>query len=164
MSLLNLLEEFVMFEKIRKMKNKKGFTLVELIVVLVILAILAALLVPALTGYIDKANNQKVIATTRQVVMAAQTEVSEAYGKASTGKLTDTTLSNANKGTAPAPEFDKICSLAEVSEGKNGVTAITIKYNAEGHVTEVKVTQSGKTCTYNEDATQNANNENYYVG
>ena len=27
-----------MFEKIRKMKNKKGFTLVELIVVLVILA------------------------------------------------------------------------------------------------------------------------------
>ena len=50
-----------MFEKIRKMKNKKGFTLVELIVVLVILAILAALLVPALTGYIDKANNQKVL-------------------------------------------------------------------------------------------------------
>ena len=45
-----------MFEKIRKMKNKKGFTLVELIVVLVILAILAALLIPALTGYIDKAN------------------------------------------------------------------------------------------------------------
>ena len=26
MSLLNLLEEFIMFEKIRKMKNKKGFT------------------------------------------------------------------------------------------------------------------------------------------
>ena len=36
-------------------KNKQGFTLVELIVVLVILAILAALLVPALTGYIDRA-------------------------------------------------------------------------------------------------------------
>lgn len=36
-----------MFEKIRKMKNRKGFTLVELIVVLVILA---ALLIPAMTG------------------------------------------------------------------------------------------------------------------
>ena len=139
-----------MLSKIRALKEKKGFTLVELIVVLVILAILAALLIPALTGYIDKANDKKVIATTRQVVMAAQTEVSETYAKASTGKLTETTLSNSNKGTAPAPEFDKICSLAEVSEGKNGVTAITIKYSAEGHVTEVKVAQSGKTCTYTE--------------
>ena len=33
----------------KKLKDKKGFTLVELIVVLVILAILAALLVPALS-------------------------------------------------------------------------------------------------------------------
>lgn len=41
------------------MKHKKnGFTLVELIVVLVILAVLAALLVPALTGYIDKARKK----------------------------------------------------------------------------------------------------------
>ena len=42
----------------KKLKAKKGFTLVELIVVLVILAILAALLVPALTGYIDKAQGR----------------------------------------------------------------------------------------------------------
>ena len=35
--------------------QKRGVTLVELIVVLVILAVLAALLVPSLTGYIDKA-------------------------------------------------------------------------------------------------------------
>lgn len=64
-----------------KENKKKGFTLVELIVVLVILAILAALLVPALTGYIDKAKNKAIIAETRQTVMAAQTLVDEAYGK-----------------------------------------------------------------------------------
>ena len=34
--------------------SRNGFTLVELIVVLVILAVLAALLIPSLTGYIDK--------------------------------------------------------------------------------------------------------------
>lgn len=54
----------------KKLKEKKGFTLVELIVVLVILAILAALLIPALTGYINKAKDKQIIAETRQVVMA----------------------------------------------------------------------------------------------
>ncbi len=64
-----------------KVKNKKGFTLVELIVVLVILAILAALLVPALTGYIDKAKEKKVIAETRMLHTAIQTEMSALYAK-----------------------------------------------------------------------------------
>ena len=61
-------------------KNKKrGFTLVELIVVLVILAILAALLIPALTGYIDKAKKDQVIAETRMLHEAIQTEMTEIY-------------------------------------------------------------------------------------
>jgi type IV pilus assembly protein PilA len=61
-------------------KNRKGFTLVEVIVVLVILAILAAIAIPALTGYIDKANEKKVLSKTRTTVVAAQTIVSEGYG------------------------------------------------------------------------------------
>jgi type IV pilus assembly protein PilA len=44
-----------------KAKDKKGFTLIEVIVVLVILAILAAIAIPALTGYIEKANQRSVI-------------------------------------------------------------------------------------------------------
>lgn len=64
-----------------KKNRKKGFTLVELIVVLVILAILAALLIPALTGYIDKAKEKQIIAETRSCVMAAQTLADEKYGK-----------------------------------------------------------------------------------
>ncbi len=95
----------------KKLKNKKGFTLVELIVVLVILAILAALLVPALTGYIDKANQEKVIAECRSVVMAAQTTASEYYGL--NKKLTDDTDGNQTSALA------QIQTLAEVPTKKD---------------------------------------------
>ena len=157
-----------MFEKIRKMKNQKGFTLVELIVVLVILAILAAMLVPALTGYIDKANNEKIIATTRQVVMAAQTEVSEKYAsntlKASTITIEKDQGANDKEeaaGGAPGTtdcvvKGAAIVKLAEVGEVgtdnnyklKNGISSIIIKYDAKGHVTEVELEQGNKTCIY----------------
>lgn len=163
MSLLNLLEEFIMFEKIRKMKNKKGFTLVELIVVLVILAILAAMLVPALTGYIDKADKEKVIATTRMVVMAAQTEASEKYGLKAAGQLNggnDITVSyDGTTATAAVDGIDikAIGKLAEVMDDAdafvNGVTSISVTINAKGTVTDATVVQSGFTCTYDADGT-----------
>ena len=163
MSLLNLLEEFIMFEKIRKMKNKKGFTLVELIVVLVILAILAALLIPALTGYIDKANKEKVVATTRMVVMAAQTEASEKYGLKAAGQLNggnDITVSyDGTTATAAVDGIDikAIGKLAEVMDDAdafvNGVASISVTINAKGTVTDATVVQSGFTCTYDADGT-----------
>ena len=169
-----------MFEKIRKMKNQKGFTLVELIVVLVILAILAAMLVPALTGYIDKANNEKIIATTRQVVMAAQTEVSEAYAS-KTFAAGDTTITIAPGGKdadGAVVTGESIIKLAEVGDVnatkeftlKNSISKIKITYTAEGHVSKVELEQGKKNCIYAEtDAQKPTENGwtnvsgNYYV-
>ncbi len=51
--------------------QKRGVTLVELIVVLVILAVLAALLVPSLTGYIDKAVEKRIMLQARSLMTAA---------------------------------------------------------------------------------------------
>ena len=131
-----------MFEKIRNLKNKKGFTLVELIVVLVILAILAALLVPALTGYIDKAKEQSIIAETRSVVIAAQTIVSEDYGQGTTG---DTYITDDLKA--------EILKLAEVKDGT--IDSMTIQGNTNptpdkptGKILTLKFTHGSKSCTY----------------
>ena len=71
----------------KKLKDKKGFTLVELIVVLVILAILAALLIPTLTGYIDKANQRKggIAECSSWLLWRPRRRLSESYGKAGAG-------------------------------------------------------------------------------
>ena len=68
-------------KKTRK-SSKKGFTLVELIVVLVILAILAAMLVPALTGYIKRARQEKDYQTAASVLTAAQAAATYQFSKA----------------------------------------------------------------------------------
>lgn len=64
---------------IKTIHKKHGFTLVELIVVLSILAILATLLIPSLTGYIEKAKKQAVLTEAKEVWTASQAALSECY-------------------------------------------------------------------------------------
>jgi type IV pilus assembly protein PilA len=121
-----------MYNKLKALREnrKKGFTLVELIVVLVILAILAAVLVPALTGYIDRAKQKSIVAETRQVVMAAQTLADEQ------GVDTDTV-------DIDSVDTTEVAKLAEVEE--DNIDTIDVE---AGKVTEVVYIKSGKTCTY----------------
>lgn len=145
-----------------KKNDKKGFTLVELIVVLVILAILAALLIPALTGYIDKAKEKQIIAETRQVVMAAQTLADEAYGTFALGSSTTITIGDAETNLkAGIIKKDDVATLAEVSVAN--IKTVTMGYTSNGSETlpksivgTVEYTRDGKKCTYTKTDTATA--------
>ena len=119
-----MMEKMIALQQKRRSK-KGGFTLV-------VLAILAALLIPALTGYIDRAKEKSVIAETRQCVMAAQTLADEAYG-------------NVAAGTAVTVDAGKVATLAEVSG-----TVSDIKFDGtnKSKITGLKYTKGTKVCTY----------------
>ncbi|MCQ4841023.1 prepilin-type N-terminal cleavage/methylation domain-containing protein [Neglectibacter timonensis] len=139
-----------------KRNSRKGFTLVELLVVLVILAILAAAIIPSMMGFIDRAKQESVAAEQRSVLLAAQVELNELYGKGSI-HLTDTeqlvTDDSGKRGellesiqkTANVPgRVTKVVYTKNAVEGKN-----------DGHwtVTEARYTaKDGRAYTYTYDA------------
>lgn len=129
-----MMEKMIALQQKRRSK-KGGFTLVELIVVLVILAILAALLIPALTGYINKAKEKKVIAETRMAVMAVQTMNSDYYAAKNVDidwtKLTD-------------DQKDEFKELAEIDAD----TVSNVKFDDKHAVSTLTYTSDKKTCTY----------------
>lgn len=120
---------------VKKLKNRKGFTLVEVMVVLVILAILAAVLIPSLTGYIDRANEKAAVAECRSVVVAAQTVISETYAAGLTIKEED-----------KADKLTEITTLAELTA--TDLAQITV---AGGKITEVIYQNATTQVTYTND-------------
>lgn len=82
-AMLNLINQ-------QKQKSKKGFTLVELIVVIAILGILAALVVPQVTGYIEKAQESTDQANAQMLYTAGQLYLTdlEVGGTKITDKMT----------------------------------------------------------------------------
>ena len=48
--------------------NKKGFTLIELMAVIAIIAILAAVLVPTVSGYINRTKKSNIVVQSRNVL------------------------------------------------------------------------------------------------
>ena len=158
------------------MKHKnKGFTLVELIVVLVILAILAALLVPALTGYIDKAKEKKVIAETRMLHTAIQTEMSALYAKPEWKNYTpsvystpselrkDVLAAKTSTDTNAKQRYNDIVALSELTSLSSGTGAFgayvtetgkvasLVYYDGKGYV-GVYLAQTQEYLAYTKDA------------
>ena len=56
-----------MLQKIRKLQNKKGFTLIELMIVIAIIGILAAIAIPQFTKYRSRAQGSQALSDLRNV-------------------------------------------------------------------------------------------------
>ena len=108
--------------------------LVELIVVLVILAILAAIMVPALTGWIDKAKEKQVVINARTAYLAAQTIASEKYA----------TAADPTKITVSSQEIKDFVGTGEITG-----TIASVKVTSKGKVSDMKYTEGKKTVKLN---------------
>lgn len=145
-----------MSKKACRRRDRGGFTLVELIVVLAILAILATLLIPTMTGYIDKANEEKIVAETRMAVMAAQTVVSENYAR-DPEAWNDVRLDTANPGE-PENFLEEIQAL---SEAPGDIQSIVIK---SGEVTALSYENGKLTCEYHSSSEDSESDEDVEEG
>ena len=105
--------------------TKKGFTLVELIVVLVILAVLAAMLVPALTGYIKRARQEKDYQMAATVLTAAQSAATYQYSKGN-------------------PAEGKTLKIDETTDAGNSTDVEALIGDASGKIEEVNFKANDK--------------------
>lgn len=137
--------------------SKKGFTLVELIVVLVILAVLAAMLVPALTGYIRRAKQEKDYQTASVVYAAAQAVITEQYGLGTLQTGSTITKDQYKHKIDDSTEVDAVIDLAGVnlvsgtSSTDAGVKTYTFTYDTSTYVItkgSVEIQNRGESVTY----------------
>lgn len=145
-----------MNKKACRQRDRGGFTLVELIVVLAILAILATLLIPTMTGYIDKANEEKIVAETRMAVMAAQTVVSENYARDPEAWVEEKELTSMEDTGR-----ELLQEIKELSETPGIIQSVIVK---DGKISKLSYENGKVTCEYHSSSEDSESGEDVEEG
>ena len=119
-----------MIDRIQKLKNKKGFTLVELIVVIAIIAILTAVIVPLVGRYAAQAtyttlqDGAQTVENTCNNVLSEVTRMGTVYkDKVLTGDKTNGTLTVSVDGTSVSATSDDADSITSTTDDDTKVAA-----------------------------------------
>ena len=140
----------LLLKRLKKAKNKKGFTLIEIIVVLGILGILAAIAVPAVMGYIDDAKESKYVAEAHSIYIVIQTEEARAKATAADDityesiekeaikktSLEDVTIAPTPTNVTPKEEKATSYKVTWISDDDKKIEA-TVKKNKDVKIDEV---------------------------
>ena len=73
----------------QRLRNRKGFTLIELIVVIAIIAILAAVLIPRFASFTDRADESAAVSTAKTINTALATLVADGVPEATIEAYTE---------------------------------------------------------------------------
>jgi type IV pilus assembly protein PilA len=137
----------------KKLKNKKGFTLIEIIVVIVILAVLMAVAVPSVMSYMNEGKNAKYQTAARTVLIDAQTQ----YAKGVADGASDTSAVKKAKDYIEAKTYTGKITVSEVNitvgedtdpagtdAAEKDVTQVTCKITIDGNKKTVTVDTNKK--------------------
>ena len=118
---------------LQKLKNKKGFTLMEMLIVVAIIAVLVAIAIPTFSGALKKSKQAADVANIRAYYAKLQIEAIEkgdtAVSDATDGDAFKTEMKNAgynlNYDVTYDPDKGVITYVADKLDGGNGKDAHT---------------------------------------